>query len=193
MAKGWIKLYRQSTSNPLYFAEPFDKWHAWQDLLLMVNHERKQFISKGQMVTVEPGQTITSIKILADRWHWSVNKVRRFLGILNESGMCTSNGTPNGTTLTIVNWAKFQSEGQADGTTNGTTDGTPNGTADGTLTRMNKNDKERKKRAGARQNSFNNFPQRGYDFDNLEAQLLQAQQRGDVNARDTETAAGSDG
>ena len=142
---GWIKLHRKSVENPMYFEEPFDKWHAWTDLLLMVNHERKQFISKGQLVTLEPGQMITSMAILAKRWHWSVNKVRRYFKLLDGMGMCKVDGTPNGTTITVVKWAFYQSEGQALGTTNGTTLGIANGTTDGTLTR-NKEYKEYKNR-----------------------------------------------
>lgn len=137
---GWIKLYRKSIDNPLYNAEPFDKWHAWQDLLLMANHEPKEFYSKGQLIRLEAGQMVTSIKILAERWRWSENKVRRFLGTLNGSAMGTSNGTPNGTLITIVNWAQYQDGG----TPNGTPDGTPNGTPDGTLTR----NKEVRRREG---------------------------------------------
>lgn len=147
MAKGWIKLHRQSVDNPMYHSEPFDKWHAWTDLLLMVNHERKQFISKGQLVTLEAGQTVTSMAILAERWQWSVNKVRRYFRLLSDTGMCITNGTPNGTTITVVNWAKYQAEGQTNGIGNGTTGGTSDGTTDGTLTRMIKNDKEREKAA----------------------------------------------
>lgn len=144
MAKGWIKLHRQSVDNSMYFSEPFDKWHAWTDLLLMVNHEEKQFVSKGQLLTLEPGQTVTSMAILAERWQWSTNKVRRYFRLLVGMGMCTIHGTPNGTTITVVNWAKYQSDRQTNGTGNGTTDGIADGTTDGTLTRMNNNDKERK-------------------------------------------------
>ena len=143
--KGWIRLHRKSVENPLYFSEPFDKWHAWTDLLLMVNHEHKEFISKGQLVTLEPGQTITSMAILAERWHWSVNKVRRYFKLLCGMGMCTLNGTPYGTTITVVKWAFYQSEGQTNGTANGTTGGTSDGTTGGTLTR-NKEYKEYKNR-----------------------------------------------
>lgn len=144
MAKGWIKLYRQSEDNPLYHSEPFDKWHAWQDILLMVNHEKRQFISKGQLLTLEPGQMVTSVAILAERWKWSTNKVKRYFKLLVGTGMCTVNGTPNGTTITVVNWAKYQLEGLTDGPGNEPTDGPSDGLSDEPLTRMYKNDKEHK-------------------------------------------------
>lgn len=140
---GWIKLHRKSVENPMYFEEPFDKWHAWTDLLLMVNHETKQFVSKGQLLTLEPGQMVTSMAILAKRWHWSVNKVRRYFKLLDGMGMCKVDGTPNGTTITVVKWAFYQSDERTNGIGNGTTDGTSDGTTDGTLTR-NKEYKEHK-------------------------------------------------
>lgn len=155
--KGWIKLYRQSTDNKLYFSEPFDKWHAWTDLLLMVNHEKKQFIAKGQLVNLEPGQTITSLPILADRWKWSVNKVRRYLGMLVGMGMCNINGTAHGTTITVVNWAKYQGRGHADGYANEYADGYADEYEDGTLTRRKEYKKSRTPRKNARDEAWKGF------------------------------------
>lgn len=196
MAKGWIKLYRQITENPMWqSSEPFDRRSAWIDLLLMANHEPKTLqLRSGEYLEIKTGQCFTSMDHLSKRWHWSRGRVIRYLRHLTEQGMCTVNGTANGTVLTIVKYEDFQNGRTPNRTADGTTDGTTGDTTDGTRTRIYKNDKEHKKAAtGRKQNSFNNFPQRGYDFDNLEAQLLQAQQRGDVNARNTETAAGSDG
>ena len=154
MGKGWIKLHRQSVDNSLYSSEPFDKWHAWIDLLLLVNHEEKQFISKGQLVNLEAGQTVTSDRILADRWKWSRDKVRRYLRLLVDTGMCTINRSTNGTTITVVNWDKYQNGTTTGKTTDDTTDKTADNTTDDTLTRMNKNDKEHKNaRARARRES----------------------------------------
>lgn len=150
MAKGWIKLHRQIADNPIWFdSEPFDRRSAWIDLLLQANHERRQFLSNGQMLTLEPGQLITSIPILAKRWKWSPNKVRRFLRLLDGSAMSHTDGSARGTLITIVNWGKFQGEGHTDGRGDGSTDGSTDGRgdgrgdgrADGTLTRMLKNDK----------------------------------------------------
>lgn len=142
---GWIKLHRKSVENPLYFKEPFDKWHAWTDILLMVSHEKKQFISKGQLVTLEPGQMITSLPILAERWQWSVNRVRRYLRLLDGMGMCNINGTAYGTTITVVKWAFYQCERHDVGMGNGYADGYEDGYEGGTLTR-NKEYKENKNR-----------------------------------------------
>jgi hypothetical protein len=130
----------------------------------MVNHEQKQFISKGQLITLEPGQTVTSVPILAERWQWSENKVRRYLRLLSDSGMCTRNGSPNGSLITITNWAKYQSDAQTDGRGDGRADGSSDGRADGTLTRMNKNDKETKN-AHARDVVFEEWMRRYHSDD----------------------------
>lgn len=102
MAKGWIKLHRQIADNELWNDKPFAKGQAWIDLLLMANHE-----DNGQY---KAGCVYTSYEILAKRWGWSRNKVRRFLGTLTNLQMTTVNGTPNGTVLTLVKYEDFQSQ-----------------------------------------------------------------------------------
>lgn len=31
--KGWIRMYRKSVDDPMYFEEKFTRWQAWCDLL----------------------------------------------------------------------------------------------------------------------------------------------------------------
>lgn len=145
MAKGWIKLYRQSEDNPLYFAEPFDKWHAWQDLLLLVDSKEHDAFTRFGAVHLMPGQGIFGEEQLAKRWKWSRNKVRRYFSLLSAQKMAQIDGTAYGTVITIVNWAKYQSAVPSDGTTNEIANGTTDGTTDGTLTRIYKNSKEGEK------------------------------------------------
>lgn len=148
--KGWIKLFRKIRDNIIWKSnEPYDKRSAWIELLLMANHEPKEFLSKkGKPIKVNPGQCFTSIESLANQWHWSRNKVRRYLRLLDGLGMCHSCGTPDGTLVTIVNYRVYQGERHTDGPSNEPTDepanGTPYGTpyepSLGTRTRMYKND-----------------------------------------------------
>lgn len=144
--KGWVKVHRQITDNIIWkSSESFDRRSAWIDLIMMANHEKKEFINhRGRTITLYPGQLLTSINNLALKWHWSVNKVRRYLRLLDEQGMCTSSGTADGTVLTLIKYGIYQGRGQADGiaddTANETADGTADGIAHGTRTRMIKND-----------------------------------------------------
>lgn len=115
MAKnvGWIKLFRKLIDNRMYFEEPFDKTHAWIDLLLNADKD---------------GHLRVTIKELATRWKWSPNKVRRYIENLVSDDMVqidgTVVGTKGGTILTLVKYKDFQLRQQNDGTKDGSNDGT---------------------------------------------------------------------
>ena len=65
---GWIKLYRSSFENKLYFEEPFTRYQAWIDLLLLANHKDGYFMKRGTLVKVPRGTVGYSMKELAKRW-----------------------------------------------------------------------------------------------------------------------------
>ncbi len=148
--RGWIKLHRQVTNSKIWTStEEFDRRSAWIDILLSVNHEARTIILRnGQSITIEEGQMFTSLDHLASRWHWSRNRVRRYLGLLSAQCMCTVSGTPSGTVLTVINWDFFQhgrhTNGQANGQANGQTDGQTDGqrTRNNTKNYYNKNEKK---------------------------------------------------
>jgi len=144
MNSGWIKLYRSITELAEFNEKPFDRFHALVDILLSVNHTEHEFYSKGVLIKLQPWQMITSIQILADRWGWSVNKVRRFIRQLNRQGIAHTNGTAHGTTLT-VDFTGFEALGRrTNGIANERADGTTDGIADGTLYKNVKNVKNEK-------------------------------------------------
>ena len=113
--KGWIKLYRDLQENALWVSDiPFDERSAWVDLLLTVNHEDGQVFTRNkEYLPISRGSTLTSIRKLAERWHWSANRVRRFLDTLTAMKMVkidTHSGTHSGTLLTVVKYDDFQGE-----------------------------------------------------------------------------------
>ena len=125
--RGWIKLYRDICNNWIYGlcpdgsnAEPFDKTHAWIDLLLMCNFAETKTLYKGSIQITKPGQVQISIAFLSKRWGWSAGKVRRYIKLLESDGMISQKSTSNGTTLTVEKWAFWQGSRQTDGTTDGT-------------------------------------------------------------------------
>ena len=117
---GWIKLHRAIWDNWLWSEKPFDRKSAWIDLLLMVNYKPKTIAIGNQLVTIEQGQTWTSLKKLAARWGWSVKKTRSFLNTLQSDGMLYVHGSQKGTLLTIVNYAEYQAGDESDGTQSAT-------------------------------------------------------------------------
>ena len=149
MNNGYIKLYRKCLENEFFLEKPFDRWRAFEYLLISARYKPSRVILKGQVIELEAGQLIVSEKKLAEKWDWSRGKVRRFLSLLESLQMIQVNGTAYGTLVTIENYTKYQCDGTSDGTTDGTsystTDGTTDGTSDGTHIKKDKKVKKVKK------------------------------------------------
>lgn len=140
----FIKLYRSAADNALFKEKPFDRWHAFEYLIMRAQVKPETVILKGQRVKLERGQLIESTDALAAKFGWSRGKVNRFLKLLKEEGMIDFFGTPNGTAITIEKYSYYQDVRTADGTTDGTPNGTTDGTTDGTQSKNDKNDKNDK-------------------------------------------------
>ena len=105
---GWISLHRQIQDGWLWQDKPFSKGQAWIDLLLLVNHTDSKVFIDGQLVEVERGQRIISIRQLCDRWGWSNSKVVRFLNVLESDEMLSRKSDTKKTVITIANYSKYQ-------------------------------------------------------------------------------------
>jgi DNA replication protein DnaD len=88
--------------------EPYCKRAAWQDLILLANHDDNDFILGNQKMVVRRGQHWTSIKKLEQRWGWSEKKVKSFLQLLETENMIYLETTNRGSMITLVNYGKFQ-------------------------------------------------------------------------------------
>lgn len=84
MSRWYIKLHRSSQDDPLYFAEPFTKWQAWQDLRLIANHADGFFFVRWNKVEVKRWRVARGENDLCKRWKWSRDKVRNFLKLLEN-------------------------------------------------------------------------------------------------------------
>lgn len=107
--KGWIKTYRKIQECWIWLdKEPFDKRSAWIDLLLTANHSDKKILFNGELITVQRGQILTSIRKLSEKWKWSYDKCSRFLKLLIDDGMLQKESDNFRTLLTIVNYEVYQ-------------------------------------------------------------------------------------
>ena len=124
LSSGWIKLYRQLQDCWIWLdKEPFDKRSAWVDLLLTANHSDKKILFNGELITIKRGQILTSVRKLSAKWKWSVNKVYRFLKLLESDEMLQKESDKDRTLLTIVNYSIFQCCEYTNGNSNGNTNG----------------------------------------------------------------------
>ena len=166
--QGWILLYRSIRDHWIWQRD--DYTHAWIDLLLDVNHEDRKVVIDGKPVIIGRGQKWTSTRTLADRWGWSVNKVRRFLSCLECDSMVILKRHTNGTLLTIVNYDNFQPQVNTNGTQ---TEHERN--TDGTRTERNNELNELNKRTITRSSKIQNFRTTGTNYDDLAQQIMERQ------------------
>lgn len=108
--QGWVSIYRKIQDHWIWKRnKPFDERSAWIDLILLVNHEDNKIIYDGKPLVVRRGQKVTSLQKLSKRWHWSIQKVKRFLLSLESDEMISLKIEPQkGTVVTIVNYGKYQ-------------------------------------------------------------------------------------
>ena len=155
MGNGWIKLFRQITDSWVWTSdEPFDRRSAWIDLLLLANHEEHKTVYKGDVITCKKGEVNRSIKWLGQRWHRSRWWVNTTLKLFEKDGMIKVNATTHQTTVTIVNYGKFQDSPTTNQTADQTTSRTTNQTTSHHHTRMIKNDKEGEEERGRNRPRF---------------------------------------
>ena len=107
---GYIKIYRSVTRNQIWNDKPFSKGQAWIDLLLRANHKDSKVLINDIWIEIKPGETIWSIKDMAERWGWSRSKVGRFIDGLQTERMVNQKRTSKFTKITVVNWKKYQQD-----------------------------------------------------------------------------------
>lgn len=108
--KGWISIYRKIQDSWLWNEKPFDKSHAWIDLLLLANYQDKKVLLGNELLIVKRGSFITSQKKLMNRWGWGSEKTRKFLKLLDSDGMISFNADKCKTTIAINNYEEYQNQ-----------------------------------------------------------------------------------
>ena len=157
--KTYIKLYRKVMDNAIFLELPYDRWHAFEFLILKARRFPTVTILKGKPIKLEVGQLICGEDKLASKWGWSRGKVKRYLDMLENLGMIKKNGTPYGTLITIENYTKYQGECSYSDTSLDTTDGTPLDTSDDTSDGTHKkNVKKEKKEKNVKKDIYIGVP-----------------------------------
>ena len=107
--KGWIALHRNIREHWVYQEKRvFSKYEAWLDLLMDANHQKNKFLFDGQLIEVNRGEFITSVRQLCERWGWSNTKVNRFLKMLEDDQMLIRKSDSKKTAISIVNYDFYQ-------------------------------------------------------------------------------------
>ncbi len=125
----------------MYLMEPFTKWQAWCDLLLMAYYAPTDIFVRGVRIRAERGCVYMSAEKLAERWQWSRGKVNRFILYLISDGRIVQQKSNVINCISILNYDRYQQSGTTDDTADSTTDST----TDDTTLYINKNNKKKKK------------------------------------------------
>lgn len=107
LEKGYIRIPRLLfQSSEWKEKRVFSRFEAILSLYEQASYTNGRLIqSRGLSITLERGQLITTVRVLADLWCWSKSKVSRFLHELRDSKRDTFRiniDTINGTSATLV-------------------------------------------------------------------------------------------
>jgi hypothetical protein len=107
---GWIKFHRAMRDHWLWKeSKQFSRLEAWLWMLLEANWEDRKWATASGIVPIKRGQFITSQCHLAETWGWSRGAVMRFLKVLETDQMIELLADTKKTTITILNYEKYQS------------------------------------------------------------------------------------
>ena len=108
-SKWFVRVPFELFESPFWMMKPFSKKEAYVDLFKLANASGKSmYETRGVFVTLEEGEVGTSLILLAERWGWDRETVKRFLVLLVKMGLqmghqtprkWDTKSTPNGTLL----------------------------------------------------------------------------------------------
>jgi hypothetical protein len=133
MSRGWM-------DHDFFASEPYTEREAWLYLIETAAWKPRQFCHGNDVIELQRGQLVTSIRSLASKWKWGNKRVDGFLKRLKRGAMVETEKGTRGTLLTICNYNKFQTGDDEKGTREDTLKGTRRGHGGDT----NKEGKERK-------------------------------------------------
>ena len=107
---GWVKLHRCLLDKAIWQQSQPEQKTVLITILLLANHNGKQWKWQGEKFSVEPGQFITSLDSLAKKAGVSVRSVRTALANFEKLEFLTNKSTKTGRLITVVNWALYQSK-----------------------------------------------------------------------------------
>lgn len=87
--EGFIPLMRRFRDNPLWTEKrKFSRAEAWIDLLFRARYSEtpETIIDRGEQITLNEGDILTSIRSLSKDWRWSRTRVKNFISFLQQNG-----------------------------------------------------------------------------------------------------------
>lgn len=116
---GYFKVSRQlfDEGEPFWDdARPFRRREAWLDLIQSAAWRRRSVTLPRGSVTLARGEFVVSVRVLAERWHWSIGAVSQFLTALVARESLRATRVACATQVyAVVNYDAYQSDITPDG------------------------------------------------------------------------------
>jgi hypothetical protein len=107
MSTGWVKLHRKIFKNKVVCKDS-DHFMVWCYLLTNAIHSTYPIRFNGEDIELQPGQLVTSCRMIQEDTGIDKSKVSRILRSFKEQNQISQQQTPNKTLITIVNWSEYQ-------------------------------------------------------------------------------------
>lgn len=109
---GWVKLYRELLDKAIWALSTPEQKAILITLILMANHEEKDWEWMGKRCVCGPGQLITSLEKIAKEAGKgiSIQNVRTAIVRFEKLGFLTNESTKQSRLITICNWGDYQSD-----------------------------------------------------------------------------------
>jgi hypothetical protein len=125
MTKGYFLISRGLLKHPRFKPSgPLTQFEAWYWLIEAAAYAPRDVPivngTRGDVITLHPGQLSHSIRFMARAWNWSDKRVQRFLSALRSDQSVTTQTTTGQTVITLCNWGKYQTPFAATTTQNAT-------------------------------------------------------------------------
>ncbi len=112
MGEGWIKLHRQLMDKAIWKCSTPEQKVILITILMMANHEAKEWEWQGKKFICQPGQFITSLSSIAKKAGpgISIKQVRTAIEKFKKYGFLANKSTNKNRLITVVNWELYQSQ-----------------------------------------------------------------------------------
>lgn len=109
---GWIKLHRELTDKAIWQESTPEQKTILITLLMMANHQEKEWEWKGKRYKAEPGQFVTSLESIVKKCGKgiTVQNVRTALKRFEKYEFLTNQSTNKNRLITVVNWEVYQNK-----------------------------------------------------------------------------------
>lgn len=112
MQGGWFRLHRELRDKPIWKSSTPEQKVILMTLLMKANYRPSREEFRGEIITVQPGQMITSLEGICKTAGKgiSIQNVRTALNRFKKFEFLTDEPTNKNRLITIINWQYYQSD-----------------------------------------------------------------------------------